>query len=84
MTPRQVDELMAAIEKVDVFAMEDSYYFGGTDHPMIVLSITLNGRTKTITHYPALHCDEPIDLTPPQGLCDLERSIQAAAGLTNP
>jgi len=80
--PQQIDELVAAIEKADVFALEDSYYdFVGMDLPEMYLIITLNGRTKRVSQYPALRCSGDHSSTAPQALCDLELKIQATVNL---
>ncbi len=78
-TPQQIEELVVAIEKADLFALEDSYCgYPATDVPSIDLSITLDGRTKRILQSPGLTCGGGDFVNQaPVALHDLERKILA-------
>jgi len=48
---QQVRELIKAIEDAGFFSMNNYEYESVTDHPWAVVSITLNGESKTVSHY---------------------------------
>ena len=71
----QIDALVTAIEKSNFFLLEDKYRVPATDLPSIVLSITLNGHSKSIWHYGTLECNGNLDGAPKE-LCELENKIE--------
>ena len=73
-SPDQIDELVTAIENADFFSLEDQYRFLASDLPSITLSITLDGRSKSIWHYGSLDCGGKRD-DAPEELCELESKI---------
>ncbi len=74
-TFNQIKELVTAINEADFFSLQDHYAILATDLPSITLTITLNGRTKSIFHYGSLDCGGSFD-NAPQKLCELERKIE--------
>jgi len=68
----QVYELINAFEKAKFFSMQDYDSVYVTDHPWAVTSITLNGKSKTISHYYG-------DRNAPLELYELECKIDEAA-----
>jgi hypothetical protein len=59
-TPQQIEELVAAINRTNVWAMKGGYSdWQGTDMPTASLSITLNGRSKTIGYGGYCHSTNP-------------------------
>ncbi|MBL8077298.1 MAG: hypothetical protein JNM55_04990 [Anaerolineales bacterium] len=70
----QIKELVKSINDADFFSLEDKYYAQVTDMPSITLSITLNGRSKSVWHYGPLDCFS-FGENAPQKLCDLENKI---------
>ena len=69
----KMQELISAIESARFFEMEDRYYVGMTDLPSITLTITLDGRSKSVWHY-GLICMDELGYAPME-LCDLENLI---------
>ncbi len=65
LSPQQVEELVAAIRKANVFAMEDEYASSCCGFVPTTLSIMLNGRIKNIVHRRRV----------PMALDELERKI---------
>lgn len=52
-----IDSLVSEFEKADYFSFKDSYRIGDkdcresrTDHPSAITSITINGKSKSVTH----------------------------------
>lgn len=74
-TPQQIDELVAAIKRANIWTLKDAY-FAATDLPSIGLSIRLNGQSKRIWHAGKLDCGK-YDGGAPMALCELEREIEA-------
>lgn len=73
----QIKELVGAFDEADFFELEDRYESQATDLPAITLTLTLDGRTKTIYHY-GLTCGEgDWEDQAPQKLCNLEETIEA-------
>ena len=65
----QVRQLIAEFQKVDYFALEDSYEeFMATDMPSTYTSLTVGGKTKTVRHYHG-------DFSAPEELTALEDRI---------
>jgi hypothetical protein len=75
--PQQVEELVDATRRADVWALQ-GLYARGFDLKMRCLAITLDGRSKTIEHQLSLDCGEQVGL-PPMALCELEHKIDAIA-----
>jgi len=65
-TTEQFRELVGRFEAIHFFNLNELYYPTGSDIPPVHIRLTVNGKTKTITHS---------DVTPP-GLEDLERTIE--------
>ncbi len=70
----KVRELISAFDKAQFFSLRDNYEGGPTDAPSAITSITIDGRTKTISHYGASP-DAPKELT------ELENKIDAIAAI---
>jgi len=70
----KIEELVSAIDKAKFFSLEDQYVAGATDLPAVTLSITLNGKSKSVYHYGFLDCKGRFD-DAPQELCELEDKI---------
>jgi|SRR5688500_14727869 len=68
----QLQELISVIRKSDFFVFNDSYETGAdgcpstaTDMPTVILSVRLDGREKTISHYNGcLEISEPQPVEP--------------------
>jgi hypothetical protein len=72
-----VRELIAAFEEADYFNLKDDYNAPVTDLPTTITSLTLNGRSKTVSNYGG--CGFEYEGRPPQALCDLEMKIDTVA-----
>lgn len=85
-TREQVQELLVAFEKAGIYSLEDSYVAATPEGAFNKVSITYQGKTKTIIHKGG--CIAPVpnpkpgepDLIlneggPPQALCELENEI---------
>ena len=73
-TPEKVREVYDAIEKANVFALEDEYVGPVTDFPTYELSVTYKGRTKRIEDYAGKMADMPKSVT------EIEEMIDDVAG----
>ena len=72
----QIQDLVSAFETANFFSLQDNYTAqDSTDTPSAITSITLNGRTKTVTHYYG-------DKSAPQELFDLESKIDKITNST--
>lgn len=71
-SPEHIEELVTAIQNIKFFSLENEYAPNFTDMPSIKLSITLNGRSKTIWHYGLLACGAE---KATEDLCQFERQI---------
>jgi len=75
----KLSELIAEIERVNFFSLQDKYIPGAecpqvaTDYPTAITSVRLNGKSKTIQHY---HGCTGADMF--QQLTDLESKIDQA------
>jgi hypothetical protein len=56
--PEQLKTLIAAFKAADYWSFKDQYEFGSkdcveswTDHPSAITSLTIDGRSKSVTHY---------------------------------
>jgi len=67
-TTDQFRDLVGRFEAIHFFELNDLYHPTGTDIPPVHIRLTVNGKTKSITHS---------DITPP-GLEELERTIERA------
>ena len=66
-TPNQVRTLLQVFDDIDFYSLKNKYIGGDpSDLPTTYVSVTANGRTKTVTDY-----DQP-----PPGLRALERQIE--------
>jgi len=70
----EIQELIGAIENAAFFSLKDEYVAYGKDLPSVTLSITIDGRSKSIWHSPALDCSGKLD-NAPRELCELESKI---------
>jgi len=75
LTESQLQELVDAVRSTDFFGLADRYTVPATDLPSITLSVTMDGRTKTVDHYGA-GCGTDFDTAPPE-LCDLEERVES-------
>ncbi len=84
--PQQVEALVAAIRKANVFELKDEYSgnLNCLDCGGIALSITLNGQSKNILHYGDLECSGVGVDAAPVALCELERKINEIVILPPP
>jgi hypothetical protein len=85
LAPDEVTALYQAVEAGGFFNLEDSYTIGATDLATIVTTVTMEGRTKSVSHY-GLGCGTDLD-NAPQALCDIEallEAIPAANGWVTP
>jgi uncharacterized protein DUF6438 len=64
----QIQDLVSAFEQAKFFTLRDYTHEDTTDSPSAIMSITLNGKTKTVNHYYG-------DNRAPPGLFDLESKI---------
>ena len=64
-------DLVGRFEAIHFFELNDLYHPTGTDIPPVHIRLTVNGKTKSITHS---------DITPP-GLEELERTIERATNI---
>lgn len=74
LTADQIKELVAEIEKANVFALEENYIVNATDLPSTLLAVTLDNRSKKINHYGECGYSQDIN-SAPQALCDLEQKM---------
>jgi hypothetical protein len=74
LTAEQIQELVTAIEDIDFFLLDDQYLEPATDLPSVILTITLNGQTRSIWHYGMRNCSDYYDDTQHK-LCRLEDKI---------
>ena len=74
-SPEQIKNLVTAIEDIRFFSLEDEYAPNATDLPSIKLSITLDGRSKTVWHYGMIACGAE---KATEDLCKFERQIDEA------
>jgi hypothetical protein len=72
--PAAVMELMRQFEKANFFAAEDKYVAVVTDNPTYELTLTVAGKTKTVTDYVGEQVGMPLVIT------DLENAVDDAAG----
>ncbi|PYS11860.1 MAG: hypothetical protein DMG15_16315 [Acidobacteria bacterium] len=70
-TTDQFRDLVGRFEAIHFFELNDLYHPTGTDIPPVHIRLTVNGKTKSITHS---------DITPP-GLEELERTIERATNI---
>ncbi len=71
-TPRQIEELVAAINEADVWAIEDQAFAYCTDCAPLVIFVALHGRTRTVTRFDAaLGCGSSIAGTIPSSCAAL-------------
>ena len=73
-SPELLSEVLAAAKTADLYRLEDAYAGGPTDGATYEVSVTVGGRTKTITDYNGQLAGMPPAVTA------LERAIDRAAG----
>ena len=71
----KVRELVAEFEKIQFYEFEDKYIFGASDLPSVLVSIDLEGRSKTIDMYGA-------EMIAPEEIAYLIKQIEEAANVT--
>lgn len=72
--PAAVRELVRQFEKANFFAAGDRYVAEVTDNPTYTLTLTVAGKTKTVTDYVGEQVGMPLVIT------DLENAVDDAAG----
>jgi hypothetical protein len=72
--PEAVMELVEKFERARFFAARDKYVAGVTDNPTYTLSLTLAGKTKSVTDYVGTQVGMPL------AIVDLERDVDELAG----
>jgi Domain of unknown function (DUF6438) len=72
--PAAVKDLVRRFEKANFFAAGDKYVAGVTDNPTYTLTLTVAGKTKTVTDYVGEQVGMPLVIT------DLENAVDDAAG----
>ena len=82
----KVAELLAEVERIKYFSLKDRYAKAedgcpgvGTDQGGAYISITVNGKTKTIAHYHGC-AYEPLGTAYPRELTALENEIDQVVG----
>jgi hypothetical protein len=65
----KVRELVAAFEKVKFYEFDDQYLLGGSDLPSVLVSIDLEGKSKTIDI-------DGAEMIAPEEIADLIRQIE--------
>lgn len=73
----QVRELVDALEQADYFNLKDDYTVPVSDLPTTRTSVTLDGKTKSISNYGSCFFDMEGVEKAPQALCDFETKIDA-------
>ena len=65
----KINQLMSEFRKIDFFALSDNYTAGSSiDFPTVIISITIDGKEKSVTHYHG-------DTSAPKQLTTLENRI---------
>ena len=72
--PARVRALVSQFEKAQFFAAGDKYIANVTDNPTYTLTLTVGGKTKTVTDYVGEQVGMPLVIT------DLENAVDHAAG----
>jgi hypothetical protein len=72
--PDTVRELVRQFESAKFFAAGDKYIAEVTDNPTYTLTLSVGGRTKTVTDYVGEQVGMPVVIT------DLENAVDEAAG----
>lgn len=72
--PDAVMELVRQFERAKFFAADDKYIAEVTDNPTYTLTLTVGGKTKTVTDYVGEQVGMPLVIT------DLENAVDEAAG----
>jgi hypothetical protein len=72
--PDRVSELVRQFEKAKFFAAGDRYIAEVTDNPTYTLTLTVAGKTKTVTDYVGEQVGMPLVIT------DLENAVDEVAG----
>ena len=72
--PDAVMELVRQFERAKFFATGDKYIAEVTDNPTYTLTLTVGGKTKTVTDYVGEQVGMPLVIT------DLENAVDEAAG----
>jgi hypothetical protein len=66
-------QMVDAFRKADFFSLKDTYMLGATDLPTYIISITIDGRTKSVTDY------EGEQVGMPHAVTELEEMIDKVA-----
>ena len=72
-SPQAVSQIFAEFQKADFFSLRDEYEMTATDFPTYVISISFDGKTKSVTDYIGA------EIGMPQGVTDLEDAIDRTA-----
>ncbi len=73
-SPAAVRELVSEFEKAKFFAAGDKYIAKVTDNPTYTLTLTVGGKTKTVTDYVGIEVGLPLAIS------DLENAVDDTAG----
>jgi hypothetical protein len=83
----KVNRLIAAIYKTNFFKLKNSYEAGITDSPTYVVTVTMNGKAKTVTDYVGKMAGMPETVSALEDLIDevagTSRWIDGTAGFFN-
>ncbi|MGO1080471.1 DUF6438 domain-containing protein [Inquilinus sp. CA228] len=72
--PTEVTTLVGMFERADFFSLKDEYIAEITDSPFTKVSLTIDGRTKSVTDYVGKFAGMPAAVT------ELEDAVDRAAG----
>ncbi len=72
----KVRELVAEFERIEFYEFDDHYVIGATDLPSVLVSIDLEGRSKTIDMYGA-------EMIAPEEIANLIKQIEKAVNLAH-
>jgi hypothetical protein len=72
---RKVRELVAEFERIGFYNFDDRYIIGATDLPSVLISIDLEGKSKTIDMYGA-------EMIAPEEIANLIKQIEEAVNVS--
>lgn len=72
-SPQAVSQIFTEFQKADFFSLRDKYVMPVTDNPTYVISISFDGKTKSVTDYVGA------EIGMPQCVTDLEDAIDRTA-----
>ena len=81
-------QLISEFEKIDYFSLRDQYHDAkdgcsivGTDQPVVLTSLEINGKRKTISHYYGCMSGFGMSDVYPRKLYDLEKKIDEVVNI---